>query len=73
MVLRVGEIPTFLQVVDFTMGKFLCKNSVLTAIGINLRKHKKFLKLGVDFTGQTRYNVCLYGKLEEGGAIHAQH
>ena len=67
------EMPTFLQVVDFTMGKFLCKNSDLTA-GVNaLKKSKKFLKLGVDFVGQTRYNVCLYGKLEEGGAIHAQH
>ena len=71
--MRVEEMPTFLQVVDFTMGKFLCKNSDLTAYEMNLKKHKKFLKLGVDFVGQTRYNVCLYGKLEEGGAIHAQH
>ena len=34
---------------------------------------RKKVKKGVDFAGQTRYNVCLYGKLEEGGAIHAQH
>ena len=33
----------------------------------------KKVKKGVDFVWQTRYNVCLYGKLEEGGAIHAQH
>ena len=37
------------------------------------KKQQNFLKLGVDFVFQTRYNVCLYGKLEEGGAIHAQH
>jgi len=69
------------------MGIFLCKKSDLTnrhstwAIDtswrgirlVNAKKQQKFLKLGVDFAGQTRYNVCLYGKLEEGGAIHAQH
>jgi len=60
-------------VVDLTMGEFLCKNSDLTGRFENLKKQKNFLKLGVDFVWQTRYNVCLYGKLEEGGAIHAQH
>ena len=40
--------------------------------GQTLSKRKK-VKKGVDFILQTRYNVCLYGKLEEGGAIHAQH
>ena len=34
---------------------------------------RKKVKKGVDFICQTRYNVCLYGKLEEGGKIHAQH
>ena len=38
--------------------------------GISFRKK---VKKGVDFAAQKRYNVCLYGKLEEGGAIHAQH
>ena len=69
------------------MADFLCKNSDLTNRGEtdrgavrpqgirlgNVKKQENFLKLGVDFAGQTRYNVCLYGKLEEGGAIHAQH
>ena len=69
------------------MADFLCKNSDLTNRGKtggglgyswgirfgNAKKQENFLKLGVDFAGQTRYNVCLYGKLEEGGAIHAQH
>ena len=57
----------------FTTADFLCKNSDLTQKLRGEKKQKNFLKLGVDFTGQTRYNVCLYGKLEEGGAIHAQH
>ena len=38
-----------------------------------IKGFEKNIKKGVDFAGQTRYNVCLYGKLEEGGAIHAQH
>ena len=67
------ELHTFLQVVDFAIGEFLWKNLDLTTWVVPVKKQKKFLKLGVDFVGQTRYNVCLYGKLEEGGAIHAQH
>ena len=55
------------------MAKILCKNSVLTDCSGGGKKQKKFLKLGVDFTGQTRYNVCLYGKLEEGGALNGKH
>ena len=66
-------LRTFSKVVVFTMGVFLCKNSDLTARVGYMKKQKKFLKLGVDFVRQTRYNVCLYGKLEEGGALHAQH
>ena len=33
----------------------------------------KKLKKGVDFDAQRRYNVCLYGKITQGGEIHAQH
>ncbi len=43
---------------------------VITPLLVSVRKK---VKKGVDFVSQTRYNVCLYGKLEEGGAIHAQH
>jgi len=50
------------------------KAAVRREIGLwDAKKQENFLKLGVDFAVQTRYNVCLYGKLEEGGAIHAQH
>ena len=34
---------------------------------------EKNLKKGVDFDRQTRYNVCLYGKLEEGGALNGKY
>ena len=37
------------------------------------RPFEKNLKKGVDFAGQTRYNVCLYGKLEEGGALNGKY
>ena len=34
---------------------------------------RKKVKKGVDFVLQTRYNVCLYGKLEEGGALNGKY
>ena len=32
-----------------------------------------FLKKGVDFIPEKRYNVCLYGQQKQGGGICAQH
>ena len=42
-------------------------------MGMAGKEGQKFLKKGVDFGGERRYNVYPYGKLTEGGVIHAQH
>ena len=34
---------------------------------------QNFFKKGIDFVGQTRYNVKLYENNEKGDATHAQH
>ena len=66
-------IHTFFADSAFYHGENIVQKFGLDKTVCGHKKTKDFLKLGVDFVAQTRYNVCLYGKLEEGGAIHAQH
>ena len=73
-----GKSSLFYLWWNFTKEKSLCKNSGLDSrpdsgkyrpVGTMGKKFKK----GVDFVLRRRYNVCLYGKLTQGGEIHAQH
>ena len=72
------EKPTFSAVVDFYQGGFFVQNLGLDRHPAGRENRpvpamgKKFKK-GVDFVLKRRYNVCLYGKLTQGGEIHAQH